>query len=124
MTTAASTVDDAVRQVARGERPWTDLRAFGMDLQPHAGRAERLPPTGARISVHDLARGFLSCWDDPTALREWAFVLEAVDADFAAVEAHPDGEALLLALSKASFGDSITEDEREIIRRLARSQDA
>jgi hypothetical protein len=124
MTTAASTVEEAIRQVARGERPWSDLRAFGMVLQPEDGRADHLPPTDARITAHDLASGFVACWDDATALREWAFVMQAVIADFEPVEAHPEGETLLNALWSASFGDPLSDAERELIRALARGSDS
>ena len=122
MTIAASTVEDAIRLVARGERPWTDLRAFGIELQPEAGRAEQLPPAEVQITAHDLALGFLSCCKDPVALREWAFVMQAVNADFEPVESHPDGEIVLEALWKASFGDPLTEDQLEVMDRLARQQ--
>ena len=124
MKTAAKTVEESIRQVARGERPWTDLRSFGMELQSEAGRADRVTPTDVRITAHDLALGFLSSLDDPAILREWAFVMEAVDADFEAVESHPDGEVLLTALRNTSFGEPLDEREITIIRTLARESEA
>jgi hypothetical protein len=122
MTTTAHTVEEAIQQVARGERPWADLRAFGLVLQPDAGRADNLPPTEAAITAHDLASGFLAYLDDPTALREWAFVMEAVPADTAAIEAHPDGEVVLGALWNASFGQPLSNAEIEVIKALARER--
>jgi hypothetical protein len=114
----ACAVEGAIREVARGERPWSDLRSFGMDLSPRAGHAYNLPPTSVRVTVHDVASGFVSCLHDPTALREWAFVMETVPADFEAVEAHPEGEVVLGALWNASFGEPLSEAEIEVIHTL------
>jgi hypothetical protein len=119
MTTPPRSVEEAIRQVARGERHWAELRSFGLDFDPEAGRADRLPPIDARVTVHDLASGFVSCLHDSRALREWAFVMEAVPADFEAVEAHPEGEVVLGALWNASFGEPLSEAELEVIRALA-----
>lgn len=122
MTTTANNLEEAIQQVARGERPWADLRSFGLVLQPEAGLADHLPPADVRLTVHDLARGFLSHMDDLKALREWAFVIEALPADLEAVEAHPDGEVVLGALWNASFGQPPEEREIEVIEALARER--
>ena len=59
---------------------------------------------------------------DPAALREWAFVMQAIPADLAAVEAHPDGEVVLGALWKASFGEPLSEAEIGVIKALTRER--
>lgn len=114
---------DAIRQVARGDRPWTDLNTFGLELNPEAGRAENLPPTNARVTAHDLASGFQTHRHDPNALRHWAFVMEAVDADFEDVEAHPQGEVVFTALRNASFGEPLSSEEVAVLVALAQKDE-
>ncbi len=93
-----------------------------MDLDPAAGRADHLPPTDAAVTIHDLASGFVTCWHDAAALREWAFVTEAVPADSEPVEARPDGEVVLGALWNARFGQPLTEAEPEVTKSQARNR--
>jgi hypothetical protein len=119
MTASSATVEEVIRQVIRGERPWTDLRSLGMDLRPETGEARDLPPTDVKVDIHDLASGFVAQWHDPAALRAWAFTLQAVDADFEPVEGHPSGEAVLDALWKASFGEPLEAGQVEVITKLA-----
>ncbi len=99
----AENCDAIVRQVIRGERPWTDLRAQGMKLFPEEGRAEDIPPQNVMVDLHDMARGFLTHLNDPQALKQWSFVMEALPTDFQA-ERHPAGEAVMDLLWNASFG--------------------
>jgi hypothetical protein len=67
-----------------------------------------------------LAKGLLSYLNNPAELRQWAYLLEAgstfLDLD---VEDHPSGEQMLQALWKASFGESISEDEKKLAEQLA-----
>jgi hypothetical protein len=117
MTVGAKTIEESIRQVVRGERPWTDLRALGLKLFPDEGRAEDIPPVGVTVDVHDLAKGFLTHRNDPRALKQWAFVMEALPTDFQAEE-HPAGEAVLDLLWAASFGDPIGEEGVRLLEKL------
>jgi hypothetical protein len=121
MTPAAAT-EQVVLEVIRGERPWTDLRALGMDLRPDKGTAYGLRPVEVKVGIHDLARGFASHRHDPAALREWAFAMQALDADFDAVTSHPSGEEVWDAIWRASFGDPPEEAQVRLIAELAQDR--
>ena len=57
---------------------------------------------------------------DPRALREWGFIMEALDVDLD-VEQHPAGDLVLNALWDASFGNPIEADVWQTIEDLART---
>src|SRR5712692_8891459 len=94
---------ETIRQVVRGERPWTDLRALGLNISLEGNQRTLENPghLSAAADIHDLAKGFLRHVHDAQALREWAFVVEAMDVDLD-VENHPAGDTLLRALWDAS----------------------
>jgi hypothetical protein len=54
------------------------------------------------------------------ALREWAFVMEAIDVDLTEVESHPAGDLVLGAIWDASFGNPINAETTQAIDQLAR----
>jgi hypothetical protein len=120
--TPTATVEQIVREVVRGERPWTDLRSLGMDVRPEKGKADNLRPVDVKIGIHDLARGFMAHSHDPAALRAWAFVMEALDADFDAVTAHPAGEHMWDAIWSASFGNPLEEAQLRLIEEIDRER--
>jgi hypothetical protein len=109
-----------IREVVRGERPWTDLRPLGMAARPAEGRGGFSPtfPGDTWIDVFDIARGLRASLGDPRRLREWAFVVEALPGEFA-VEAHPASETVMDAVWSASFGEPLTEDQLRLIETLA-----
>jgi hypothetical protein len=109
-----------VRQVIRGDRPWTDLRTIGMSikLDGDSWTFENPPGISATIDVQDVARGFLTHLSNPIALREWAFVVEALDLDLD-VENQPQAETLLNAVWDASFGNPVPADVIRTIEQLA-----
>jgi hypothetical protein len=111
--------EELVRRVVRGERPWTDLRSLGMNIQPEEGYVADVPPLDLQVSIPDLARGFVFHLGEPRALREWAFVMEALPTDFAA-ENHPSGALVMDALWSASFGDPLSEVQTELLKDVAR----
>src|SRR5947209_20332789 len=90
MNAGAPTDHEVIRQVVRGERPWTDLRTAGIQIDLEAGDGPiastmagnrctiRNPRrvTGA-ADLRDLAHGLLTLRHAPSKLRPWAFVLEA-----------------------------------------------
>jgi hypothetical protein len=123
MTSETATDKEITRQVVRGERPWTDLRKLGIDIQVEGNRCLYDNPRHIHIDaaadVHDLAGGFLAYHHDPRRLREWAFVLEASDVDLD-VETHPAGEILLSALWRASFGEPLGEETERLIEQLVK----
>jgi hypothetical protein len=110
--------EQLVRQVVRGERPWADLRSLGMKLRPEEGYAADVPPLDVKVGIQDLARGFVAHLPVPDALREWAFVMEALPTDFGA-EQHPSGEAVMDALWGASFGEPLSDVQVELLKNLA-----
>jgi hypothetical protein len=110
--------EELVRQVVRGERPWTDLRSLGMKLRPEEGYAADVPPLDVKVDIKDLARGFIAHLKAPRALREWAFVMEALPTEFDA-ERHPSGEAVMDALWSASFGEPLDDAQVELLKNLA-----
>jgi hypothetical protein len=111
---------DVIRQVVRGERPWIDLRALGIDIQLEDNRLSIQDPRhlNVMVDVHDLAMGFVAHAQNVRELREWAFVLEAGDFWDLDVERFPASETLMDALWSASFGDLIPEDAMTIVQQL------
>ena len=112
---------ETIRQMVRGEIPWTQLKAIGISIDLEGNRCKIENPRGivAKADVHDLAKGLLAYLNNPVELRQWAYLLEAsstfLDLD---VEDHPAGEQMLRALWKASFGESISEDEKKMAQQL------
>ena len=84
------------RSYVRGERPRTDLRTIGIEVQLEGNRCTYQNPRDLEVSVdiHDLAKGFLTHLQDARNLREWAFVLEASDMELR-LEDHPAPDARL-----------------------------
>ena len=124
MSPDSATAQETILQVVRGERPWTDLRALGIDIRLEGDRCQVENPQHleAVAYVHDLARGLLAHRQDPRALREWAFVMEAVDVDLD-VEHHSAGDLVRNALWDASFGNPIAADVWQTIEELARTSE-
>jgi hypothetical protein len=120
MTSNAEADKELVRQVVRGERPWTDLRTIGIDVQLAGNHCIFQNPRNIEVcaDIHDLAKGFLAHLHDARQLREWAFVLEASDVELG-WEDHPAGETLLNALWSASFGEPIGTDVIKTLEQLA-----
>jgi len=121
LTTATHEEQEAILEVVRGSRPWKDLGAFGVAIRLDGSRCSVDNPRHitATASVQDLARGFARFLHDARALREWAFVVEAMDVDLA-VEGRPGGETLLDALWDASLGNPIDPKKIEAILQLAK----
>src|SRR5579859_2379915 len=113
MTPGSEIANDLFREVVRGERPWTDLRQLGMTIQLEGNLCEvqNPPDLNPQVDIHDLAQGLVTHFQDPRGLREWAFVMEAVEADFYA-EDYPAGDTVLTALWDASFGNPISPEVR------------
>jgi hypothetical protein len=120
VTVATKDAQSIIQQVIRGERPGTDLSLAGMNVGLEGNRCavENLDHVSVSASIQDLARGFQAYLHDPQALRDWAFLVEAIDVDLD-VENHPAGEMLLHALRDASFGNPLTADIVGTIKRLA-----
>jgi hypothetical protein len=112
---------EILRQVVRGERPWTDLGVVGIHVRREGDRhiLENPQHISACVGVQDLARGFRTYLPDVHALREWAFLVEAMDVDLGEVECHPEGETLLEALWDASFGEPVSTKALRAIEQLA-----
>ena len=113
---------ETIRQMVRGEIPWTQLKAIGISIDLEGNRCKIENPRGivAKADVHDLAKGLLSYLNNAAELRRWAYLLEAgstfLDLD---VEDHPSGDQMLQALWKASFGEPISEDDKKLAQQLA-----
>src|SRR5439155_16439703 len=89
--------DKIIREVIRGERPWTDLRSAGIEVQLQGDRFHIENPHQARAAadIHDLAQGLIAHLKDGRELRSWAFLLQAESfVDWADGENHPAWEAL------------------------------
>jgi hypothetical protein len=123
MITSAESAAATIRQMVRGERPLTDLVPLGMDAGPQESRCYFLAsfPADTRVTVHDLARGFLTYLHDATRLQDWAFVMEAMPADVD-VENHPAGETVLNALWSASFGEPLSDDQLAVLKALGEEE--
>ena len=54
--------DKIIREVIRGERPWTDLRSAGIEVQLQGDRFHIENPHQARAAadIHDLAQGLIA----------------------------------------------------------------
>ncbi len=110
MCLGTDTSQEVIRQVVRGERPWTDLRTAGIDIQLDGAHCHMGNPNdvAADGDVYDLARGLLANLPDPAALRTWAFVLQAESfLNWGDAEHHPAWETLWDAVWRASFGDQV-----------------
>jgi|SRR5262245_4802308 len=102
-----------IRQVIRGERPWTDLRATGINVQLEGNRLRIENPHDAHApaDIYDLAQGLLAHLPDTHRLRTWAFLLEAESfVDWVDGEHYPAWEPLWNAVWSASFGDPVSEE--------------
>ncbi len=125
MSAGTETGQEVIRQVVRGEKPWTDLRNVGIDVRLDERRCAIENPGGltARADVYDLAHGLLAYLPDPVALRTWAFILEAESfVDWGDAERHPAWEPLWDALWCASFGDPVPEEAIKTARELVQSK--
>ena len=119
------TGQELIRQVVRGEKPWTDLRTVGIDVRLDGGRCAIDNPghLTASADVQDLACGLLAYLPDPSALRTWAFILEAESfVDWGDAERHPAWETLWDALWSASFGDPVPEEAIRTAEELLQSK--
>lgn len=122
MSTGREGDEALIRQVVRGERPWTDLGAIGISIRLDGSRCTVENPRGilAVADAHDLAKGFLGYSRDAHELQKWAYVMEAsspfLDLD---VEQHPAGETLLSALWSASFGEPIPDEVLRTVEQIA-----
>ncbi len=117
-----STIDneaEMLREIVRGERPLTDLTMLGLEIESrHTGRVLRTNyPISAKMDIQDVARGFLFYKDDREKLRDWAFLVEAVDSDLNLSE-NTAGELIGDALWKACFGEPIGADVTQAIEQL------
>jgi hypothetical protein len=123
MSADIETAERIVQQVVVGERLWTDLLPLGMEGGPSEARCQFHSsfPRDTRVSIHELARGFLTFLPDIRKLREWALVMEALPTEFA-IENHPAGETVLNALWSASFGDPLSDDQIAVLVELAKEQ--
>ena len=121
MSAATHEEQTAILNVVRGSRPWKDLSAFGVVMRLDGDRCTLDNPRHitATVSPADLAQGFARLHHDPTALREWAFLVEAMDVDLA-MDEHPAGEMLLEALWDASFGNPIHPKQLDAILQIAK----
>src|SRR6266487_2847512 len=105
----SSITDDqeTIRRMVRGEISWTELKAIGITISINGDRCKIENQRGlvAKANAQDLAKGFVTYLNNPAELRRWAYVLEAgstfLDLD---MDNDPDGEKLLQALWKESFG--------------------
>src|SRR5512138_3012150 len=93
--------ESVVREVVRGERPWPELRAVGIEIDVGATSVrvlEGLTPS-VQVSAQDVAAGLLAHSYDSERLRDWARVVHGsiglIELD---LEDHPEGENLLDAL--------------------------
>src|SRR6266404_9657425 len=70
---------ETIRQMVRGEIPWTQLKAIGISIDLEGNRCKIENPRGivAKADVHDLAKGLLSYLNNVAELRQWACLLEA-----------------------------------------------
>ncbi len=113
---------EVVREIVRGERPWTDLREVGIEIKIEDDVCTLENPRNMLVSaeVADLARGLLQGLPDPEQLRLWAFMLEAEDfLDWGDGERHPAWETLWDAVWKASFGEPISREAIQTAKELA-----
>jgi hypothetical protein len=116
------TIDDekkTIQKVIRGERPLSDLRALGIEIEFRSdGRVLRTKhPVSASADLHDVALGFRTYRNDPENLKLWAFFVEAADVDID-VGSHPAGETLLGAIWDASFGEPLDAAAVQAIQQL------
>lgn len=124
MNTGAAAAQELIRQVVRGEKPWTDLHGIGIQVQLHGPRCTIDNPGKVRASadVLDLASGLLAHQHDVGELRTWAFLMEAEGfVDWEAAEQDPQWEDLWDGLWAVSFGNPIPEQAlkaaHEIVQR-------
>lgn len=121
MSARTDTGQEVIRQVIRGERPWTDLHTAGINIHLQGAHCAFDNPhhLTATADVDDLARGLLANLHDPAALRTWALVLEAEAlVDWGEAERHPVWETLWDAVWRASFGEPVPEAAIQAARAL------
>jgi hypothetical protein len=119
--TATALDRETVLRFVHGERPWTDLRALGIEIRLDDESYDEENPRQVDVAVQpaDLARGFMAHELASGELRQWArVVLHASFVDFDADEG-PDRETLLNALWDAAFNQPLPKDAVRVIERLA-----
>jgi hypothetical protein len=119
MTPGATTEQETVRQIVRGQRPLTDLALAGMLLRVEGTRCQVDNPRRVEtaVDVRDVAQGFLSYLHDPVALRLWALFLQAADVDLE-TGGSPEADTVLTALWDAAFGNPIAAETIAALRRI------
>ncbi len=71
------------------------------------------------VTAQDIAWGWLRTSTNQNAFREWArFVHGAIGLVELDLEPHPLGEAVLEALWDAAFGEPVTSEMTETMRRV------
>ena len=111
----------AVLDVVRGEKPWRELRDYGIGIRLVGSDVKVLADAVAPVkaTAADTARGWLRLSGDASALREWARVLHGavsiVELDF---NADPESDNLLDALWRVAFGERITEEMNNTARKV------
>lgn len=121
MSYTVAEVEKAIREVVRGGRDWRTLIEFGIriNLTSTAVDTAGRPLRPARVTIQDVAKGWLRHSGNDKSLREWVRVIHGgvglVEFEFGDSR---EAEALLDILWRASFGEPISEETHRNVRRL------
>lgn len=116
-----------LEQFVRGEVPLRAVSWAGVEILIEGERISAENP--ARIfcepSAQDVARGFVRHQAKHEDLAKWAQVLLAGSSfiDLGRIEKDANGDLLLEGLWDASFGEPVSENVLELVRRLANDRE-
>lgn len=117
----------AILDVVRGDRHWRELNQFGIaiDLTDSSVEVAGFAAHPLKVSAPDVAAGLVQHSLDESALREWARVIHGattlIEFD---MDHHPQGERLLDAVWRLSFGDDLPWDTLTVARTVANTASA
>jgi hypothetical protein len=115
-----------LRQIVRGERPWTELDEIGIQVRAKSGGFEIRNSKNVTViaGAQDLALGILAYQHDPVKVREWASMIlaGAIPCDLQLKET-ADEQDLLSSLWDISFGKGILPSALTLARHFSLEQD-
>ena len=112
-----------LRQIVRGERPWTELEDIGIHVRANGDgfEIENSQHVTVIVGAEDLSLGILAYRHDPAELREWASMIlaDAISCDLQ-LKQTAEEQDLLSSLWDVSFGKGLSPTALALAQRFSR----
>jgi hypothetical protein len=121
---SGASLEVAIKRAVRGEISWRDLAQSGIAVRVTETGVQEFSGLGhpVRVAAEDIAWGWLRTSANENTFRDWARLVHgAVGMVELDVERHPLGEQVLDALWHAAFGDPVTQEMTDVMRRILSS---